>query len=108
VEAVVALLMMLAGFGVGLATWVHGRIKLVALWCLWYPLKRMCKMILQIEWEVYLAVALAAQVSRFLPGVGGEVGRELDMAKKPLYVVFWGGGEGKRIATGAVLHSGIM
>ncbi|KAH8781967.1 hypothetical protein BGZ57DRAFT_287634 [Hyaloscypha finlandica] len=99
-----------------LASLVSGLIvlgRLLSSWALRFPLKKICALVpnfvsnlvpTNLEWEALVAMALAIQCAKLLPGMGGEVmtdGREGD---GPVYTIFVG--RRRAIVNGPVMPGG--
>jgi hypothetical protein len=76
-----------------LAPLVFGLLRLgrfLASWILRFPFKRGCTFIANMEWEALVAIVLANQIAKILPGLGGEVIMDSGESDGPVYTVFVG------------------
>ncbi|PMD38906.1 hypothetical protein L207DRAFT_513392 [Hyaloscypha variabilis F] len=62
--------------------------RLVASWAMQNPVKKVCTFIGSVEWEVVLALALAWEFVKLLPGMGGEVVTGGGEGDGPVYTIF--------------------
>ncbi|KAE9372088.1 hypothetical protein N431DRAFT_439202 [Stipitochalara longipes BDJ] len=62
--------------------------RLIASWALQYPIKKICSLIGSVEWEACLALALAYEFAKLLPGMGGEALTDGGERDGPIYTIF--------------------
>jgi hypothetical protein len=75
--------------------------RFIAYWALRFPFKRICEFVVHVEWEVLLAMAIANQIVKYLPGMGREVLPDAGDGDGPVYTMFVQGG--RAIGTGPVM-----
>jgi len=68
---------------------------------LWALVKFGCSLVCSIEWEALVAMAVASQLVKFLPGMGGEVLADGGEADVPVYTIFVK--RGRAIGNGPVM-----
>lgn len=68
---------------------------------LWTLVKFGCSLLCSIEWEALVAMAVASQLVKFLPGMGGELLTDGAEADGPVYTIFVKGG--RAIGSGPVM-----
>ncbi len=64
-------------------------------------MKLICEVVGNVEWEVIIAMAVANQIVKFLPGMRGEVLADGGEVDRPVYTIFVKGG--RAIGTGPVM-----
>ena len=75
--------------------------RLLSSWALRFPFKKICTFVANLEWEALVAMALATQCVKLLPGMGGEVVTDGREGGGPVYTIFVG--RGRAIGNGPVM-----
>jgi hypothetical protein len=75
--------------------------RFIARLALRFPFKQICNFVANVEWEVLLAMAIANQIVKYLPGMGREVLPDAGDGDGPMYIMFVQGG--RVIGTGPVM-----
>jgi hypothetical protein len=75
--------------------------RFVVFWVIWRPVKLVCEVVGSVEWEVLVAMAIANQIVKFLPGMGEEMLTNGGEGDGPVYTIFIKGG--RAIGSGPVM-----
>lgn len=67
-------------------------IQLFLLWALVKPFKLLCRVVRSVEWEAFVVMALAAQIVKLLPGLGGAAVETGEIPEEPVWKLLMGGG----------------